>query len=152
MSPEQCAGARMVDTRTDIYALGCILFEMVVGRRPFVYQGWGEYIAAHQNESPPNPTALRPALPPALNDLILQMLAKRPEDRPSAMSEIQRRLTAVRESLGAPPAAAPPQPPQVEVVPPAERPPAPARPKRRAAPARRAKTPQNDRFRGFEDL
>src|SRR5258708_36318924 len=80
---------------------------MVVGRRAFVYQGWGEYIAAHQNESPPNPTALRPALPPALNDLILQMLAKRPEDRPSAMSEIERRLTAVRESLGATDASAP---------------------------------------------
>ena len=108
MSPEQCAGAGLVDPRTDIYALGCILFEMVLGRRPFVYRGWGEYIAAHQSEPPPTPIELRPDLPRALNDLILQMLAKRPEDRPQAMGEIQKRLVAVREGLGMSDIKAPP--------------------------------------------
>jgi eukaryotic-like serine/threonine-protein kinase len=92
MSPEQCAGAKAVDARTDIYALGCILFEMVTRRRVFDYPGAGQHIAAHQTEEPIDPVALVPAVGRPLGDLILRMLAKRPQDRPQTMEDVARLL------------------------------------------------------------
>src|SRR5262245_34907755 len=55
MSPEQCRGAGAVDSRADIYSLGCILFEMVCGQPPFVSEGVGEIVGAHLHVPPPAP-------------------------------------------------------------------------------------------------
>lgn len=81
MSPEQCMGARKVDNRSDLYSLGCILFEMLCGRRPFVAEGVGEIMGKHMYEPPPAPSSLVPAISPELEAMLLQLLAKDPSER-----------------------------------------------------------------------
>jgi len=82
MSPEQCQG-KSVDQRTDIYAFGCICYELLTGRLPFVATDVTELVAAHITETPPAPNVLRPDLPGELSTLIRSMLAKEPSKRPS---------------------------------------------------------------------
>ena len=66
MSPEQCRGAGEIDHRTDIYSLGCMLFEMASGRLPFNLQGFGEMIYAHMSETPPLLRSIVPSVPAAI--------------------------------------------------------------------------------------
>src|SRR5262245_4123609 len=80
MSPEQCASTGAVDARSDLYSLGCILYELVCGRPPFG-QGGIELIAAHLRDLPPPPRAIAPWLPPAVEQVILALLEKQPERR-----------------------------------------------------------------------
>jgi serine/threonine-protein kinase len=91
MSPEQCRSAASVDHRSDIYTLGCILFELLSGRPPFL-GGSGELIAQHILVAPPEVRSFVPEVPPALAALIAQMLHKEPGDRPSGMAQVQRAL------------------------------------------------------------
>jgi len=85
MAPEQCKGGGTVDARADLYATGCILFEMLAGRPPFVAEGEGEVIAMHIYEPPPRLTALSRGAPVELDALLAKMLQKSPDDRvPSA--------------------------------------------------------------------
>jgi serine/threonine protein kinase len=88
MSPEQCK-AKGVDHRTDIYALGCIAYELLCGRVPFDADNVAELISAHLVAQPPQPLSLNPALPPALDRLLLQMVSKNPDERPS-LAEVRR--------------------------------------------------------------
>ncbi len=90
MSPEQCRGAGGVDHRTDIYALGCVLFHMLIGHPPFVGPTAGDLIAMHLREWPTRPGLLRDDLPPALDDLVLRCLAKSPDERYQTMTELVR--------------------------------------------------------------
>jgi eukaryotic-like serine/threonine-protein kinase len=92
MSPEQCK-AKGVDHRTDIYALGCIAYELLCGRVPFDADNVAELISAHLVAQPPEPLALNPQLPPALDRLLLQMVAKNPEERPTLV-EIRRVISS----------------------------------------------------------
>ncbi|MBA3455954.1 MAG: serine/threonine protein kinase [Deltaproteobacteria bacterium] len=85
MAPEQCRGGVEIDARADLYAVGCILFELVTGRPPFVAEGQGEIMAMHIYEAPPRLSQFERSLPPELEALISKMLAKSPDDRtPSA--------------------------------------------------------------------
>jgi tRNA A-37 threonylcarbamoyl transferase component Bud32 len=94
MSPEQSRGAGHVDHRTDVYALGCILFEMLCGRPPFVGEGLGEILGMHQYVAPPAPRTLRPSLSPALEAVILRALAKHPDQRQRDMETFIAELGA----------------------------------------------------------
>jgi serine/threonine protein kinase len=85
MAPEQCRGGHQVDARADLYSVGCILFELLTGRPPFVGSGDGEVMAMHIYEPPPRLTNLGPDLPVELDALLAKLLTKSPEDRiPSA--------------------------------------------------------------------
>jgi serine/threonine-protein kinase len=107
MSPEQCRSALTAEPRSDIYSLGCILFEMVCGRPPFVGEGLGSIIGAHLYTPPPHPQSLAPDLPDSLAQMILHLLAKHPGERPQTMSAVSQRLDEILRSFGAPSLQAP---------------------------------------------
>ncbi|MCC6995667.1 MAG: serine/threonine protein kinase [Deltaproteobacteria bacterium] len=94
MSPEQCRGLGDIDRRADIYALGCIMFEMVTGRLPFDGEGPGDIMASHLKEPAPPPSSFAPGLPRLLDVLVLKMLAKKPAERPQTMEEVISLLDA----------------------------------------------------------
>jgi serine/threonine protein kinase len=91
MAPEQCRGAGTVDQRADIYALGCVLFEMITRRPPFVRSGAGEVLIAHMAEVPPRLSSLSVAI----DELVADMLAKDPAARPQTMNEVLTRLAGL---------------------------------------------------------
>ncbi len=106
MSPEQCRGAGEVDGRSDIYALGCVLFHMLTGRAPFECEGAGEYIVAHLQQDPPVPTSITPGLHPLIDVLLLRCLAKEPVERFQTMQELQDAIGQVMAKISSPGVAA----------------------------------------------
>ena len=92
MAPEQCAGARGVDHRADIYALGCVLYRMVCGRPPFEYEWPGELIAAHLREEPVAPRSHDSSIPPLVESIILKALSKNPAQRFQTLGELAQEL------------------------------------------------------------
>ncbi|HWO23467.1 MAG TPA: protein kinase [Kofleriaceae bacterium] len=117
MSPEQCRGAGAVDTRADIYSLGCILFEMTCGRPPFVGEGPGEILGAHQYLEPPQPRSFAGDIPTELAQLILQMLAKHPGGRPQTMAAVGQALEEMLRVLEGAPRRAPTAHPAPQMAP-----------------------------------
>jgi serine/threonine-protein kinase len=81
MSPEQCRGTKTVDHRSDVYSLGVIFYEMLVGQPPFVSDGFGELVNMHLNVPPQSPRSHRAEISEQLDSIVLKMLAKNPEDR-----------------------------------------------------------------------
>jgi len=79
----------------DLYALGVILFEMVTGRLPFSAIDVTGFLVAHLREPPPRPSSLVPSIPRRLEELILKLLEKRPEDRPVDAHQVDKELTAL---------------------------------------------------------
>jgi TolB-like protein len=80
MSPEQVAGGS-VDARTDVYALGCVLYEMLAGQAPFTGPTAESIAFQHLNAAPPRVTLLRPSVPGQVEQVITKALAKTPADR-----------------------------------------------------------------------
>ena len=97
MAPEQAAGgAADVDLRTDVYAMGAILYQMLAGRPPFVADSVLAilYQVVH---NPPEPLRKhRPDVPAEVERVVLQSLSKRPEDRPGSMSELAQLSSLLR--------------------------------------------------------
>src|SRR5262245_11096568 len=92
MSPEQCDGRGNVDHRTDVYALGIVLYEMLTGRVPFVGEGYGEILVQHLTQRPARLSQFR-VLPPHVEVVVLKALEKRPEQRDPSMDELTRALS-----------------------------------------------------------
>jgi uncharacterized protein YjbI with pentapeptide repeats/serine/threonine protein kinase len=93
MSPEQALGWK-VDHRADLYAFGCILFEMIAGRAPFEADSPAIYLAHHVHSPPARLETLHPSVPSGLSDLVHRLLAKdpaaRPADWPAVAQELRR--------------------------------------------------------------
>jgi tetratricopeptide (TPR) repeat protein len=87
MAPEQWRSATL-DVRTDIYAFGCILYEMFTGHRMYAAHSEGEWETAHLTQMPMTPTALNPSLPPQISDFIVHCLAKQRAHRPADWDEV----------------------------------------------------------------
>lgn len=92
MSPEQASGESEVDGRSDIYALGCVLYEMLAGDPPFTGRTVQSVLARHRHDPPPRLSVVRPGLPPQLEQAVERMLAKVPADRFSTAADLSKEL------------------------------------------------------------
>lgn len=95
MAPEQFTGK--ADHRADLYALGIMMYEMLVGRLPFYPQSPAEALQLHLYEQPPAPRGIRPDLPPALEPILLKAIAKQPDQRFQYGREI---IQVIQQVLG----------------------------------------------------
>jgi serine/threonine-protein kinase len=94
LAPEQARG-QAVSAQTDVYSLGVMAFELFLEQLPFEAETAAEVMAMHLRLQPPRPSDLWPNVPPELEYLLLAMLAKQPDQRPTTL-EVARRLEAVR--------------------------------------------------------
>ncbi|NVB82699.1 MAG: protein kinase [Kofleriaceae bacterium] len=101
MAPEQISGAGNVDARTDIYSMGIVLYEAVTGTVPFSGGTLFDLMRAHLEEAPPPPRARRPDLPPAMEQVILQALAKDPAHRFQSVTAMAQALAHAASALPA---------------------------------------------------
>ena len=102
MSPEQARGDE-VDHRTDLFSLGCVLFEMCTGERPFSgREGWA-IIQELLHGEPKQVDDFAPELPKSLRQLIDGLLSNAPSDRPSSAHEVRATLAGVATGSGARP-------------------------------------------------
>jgi len=96
MSPEQALGDQGVDGRSDLYSVGCVAYWLLTGTTVFQGQTPMETIVMHVNREPEPPSRrTTQAIPPALESIILECLAKHPESRPQTADELAARLAAV---------------------------------------------------------
>lgn len=110
MSPEQVTGDAL-DGRSDLYALGVLLYHMLTHRFPFERSMPSAVLVAHVNSAPTPLHTFRPDIPQAVDALVMQLLAKRPDDRVASARALLGQLDTVAEgtaTLGALPAAVPP--------------------------------------------
>ena len=112
LSPEQARGAS-VTAQSDVYSLGVMAYELFLEQLPFEAETSAEIMVMHLKAVPPSPRDLWPEIPTQLESLILRMLAKQPENRPT-MLEVARHLEEVRAELDRRRAATVDQ--QIEVV------------------------------------
>ncbi|MFM9373437.1 tetratricopeptide repeat protein [Streptomyces sp. Da 82-17] len=109
MSPEQIGG-EPVDYRSDLYSLGCVLYEIATGAPPFDHGDAWAVLLGHRDTTPEPPRSKRPELPEFLERIVLDLLAKSPDDRPGDARELAHRITAARGGTLAPAAPATPSP------------------------------------------
>ncbi len=99
MSPEQIAGVEL-DHRSDLYSFGCVLYELATGAPPFDMDDAWAVLVRHRSTAPDPPRERRPELPEPLERLILDLLAKEPDDRPQDAAAVGKRLAVIRQQTG----------------------------------------------------
>lgn len=92
MSPEACESRQTIDARTDVYALGILLFQLTTGRLPFDGETMGEVLVKQVTQLPPAPRGINPNLPPSVEQIILRCLAKAPDGRFPTMNQLREAL------------------------------------------------------------
>lgn len=104
MSPEQCTG-QQVDQRSDIYALGCVMYQCLAGRPPFEADTAFELMMKHLNEAPEEPSILRSELSDsgALIDVVMKCLQKDPALRPQSVEDLAQQLAVAKNSVATKP-------------------------------------------------
>jgi HAMP domain-containing protein/type II secretory pathway pseudopilin PulG/predicted Ser/Thr protein kinase len=94
MAPEQLMG-QDIDARADIYAAGCVIYECLTGAPPITAENQFTLVARLLEETPETPASRNPEVPQALSDLVMRVLAKKPEDRPQTALELHDLLAAI---------------------------------------------------------
>ena len=100
MAPEQAAGDGSLDHRADIYAFGCVAYEMLAGHPPFEGRSAQELLAAQITKDPTPIRERRPSVPEPLAALVMRCLEKRPADRPQSARELVQALESVTTPVG----------------------------------------------------
>jgi serine/threonine protein kinase len=95
MSPEQIRG-KVLDARSDIYSLGCVIFELVTGKLPYTGESPNDLLNKHISSPIPSPIVYNDNITPEFTALIKAMMAKRPDDRPESMWELLKLLRATK--------------------------------------------------------
>jgi serine/threonine protein kinase len=95
MSPEQSLGEPL-DARTDVYSLGCVFYEMITGRPPYLFTGSATINLKHLEDTPQPPSVFEPSVPDALDAVLLRGLAKQRDERFQTAEEFGRALDAIR--------------------------------------------------------
>lgn len=99
MAPEQITGKHPITRRTDLYALGCVMFQMLTGRTPFESATQPEMLFKHIEEDPPAVREFNPDCPRYLEVLISDLMEKEPNDRPFDALAVQVRLEEVKQKV-----------------------------------------------------
>lgn len=100
MSPEQVAADPHIDHRADLYAFGCLAYELLTGRPPFVFDSPQRVLAAHLSEKPEPPRKIRSDMPKSLSDLVMRCLEKDPVKRPQSAEAITAALDSIEMGSG----------------------------------------------------
>jgi serine/threonine protein kinase len=115
MSPEQCLGEE-IDSRSDLYSLGVVMYQMLTGSLPFNSATSTAVVMQHVNKEPPSLRSLNLSISPAVEAVVLRALAKRREDRPQSADALARELSAALNAAAPPPIVAA----RIEPPPPAQ--------------------------------
>jgi eukaryotic-like serine/threonine-protein kinase len=111
MSPEQARGERNLDGRVDVYACGVMMYESIVGKRPFLAPNYNALLLSIINTTPKGLREVRPATPPAMEVIVGRMMAKARDDRYPTANAVMREIQALPVAAGSrvlpPPATAP---------------------------------------------